>query len=73
MSETEREIAHLALDSAAIAAAGNRECPGDYAETDVVRDPSTRRKFRYRTRHLGLPVLASYRMPQISLSEQYYG
>jgi retron-type reverse transcriptase len=44
----------------------------DYAETDVVRDPSTRREFRYRTRHLWPPVLVSYRMPQIFLSEQYY-
>jgi hypothetical protein len=46
---------------------------GDDAKTDVVRDPCTRRKFRNRTRQLWPPVPLSCRMPQIFLSEQYYG
>ena len=50
---------------------GKRKCPGDYAKTDLFRDPGTWREIRNRTRHLWPSVLLPYRTPQISLGEQY--
>src|SRR6266700_4324889 len=69
----------VALTNAGLARTGQhrtdrriRKRLGDDAKADVVRNPRTRRKFRNRTRQLWPPVPVLYRMPQISLSEQYY-